>query len=217
MTSSELGEIRQHINAVHTDTVRRRLPAASILDYTESVGFLLRQLGFHSTTRFAEQLATIQLTPAHAGVLRAIGAEPGRSQQALSCYLGLVPGRLVGYLDELEERGYIERRRNSGDRRRNALYLTAEGKKLMRKITGFARQHEDQLTTGLDPEQCCALRDLLATVAQHQGLTPHVHPGFRALDRWVPQPRRSSLPPTWTGSSAEVQAFSAGPRRSRRN
>ncbi len=169
--------------------------ASSPPDYTESVGFLLRQLGFLSTSLFAEQLANVELTAAHAGILRAIAAEPGRSQHSLSTYLRLVPGRLVGYLDELEERGYIERRRNSGDRRRNALYLTAEGKKLMRKIACFARQHEDQLTSGLGPEEFRSLRDLLATMAQHQGLTPHVHPGYQALDRWVPQSRRSLHPP----------------------
>lgn len=190
MTISETCETGQHNNVVfdasNTDTVRGRLRAPSTPDYTESVAFLLRQLGFYSTTVFAEQLATIDLTPAHVGILRAIAADPGRSQHALSAHLGVVPGRLVGYLDELEGRSYIERRRNSGDRRRNAVYLTAEGKKLMRKVSCFARQHEDQLTAGLDPDTCSAFRGLLVTVAQQQGLTPHVHPGYQALDRWVP-------------------------------
>jgi DNA-binding MarR family transcriptional regulator len=158
------------------------VPGAPTPDYTQSVAFLLRQLGFYSTAVFAEQLATIKLTAAHAGVLRAIGAEPGRSQHALSAYLGLAPGRLVGLLDELEARGYIERRRNCDDRRRNALHLTAEGKKLMRKIAGFVRQHEDQLTAVLGPEKSDAFRDLLTAVAQHQGLTSHVHHAYRDID-----------------------------------
>jgi DNA-binding MarR family transcriptional regulator len=196
MTSFDACEIRQHIDAVldvrNADTIRGRPRATSTSDNTESVAFLLRQLGFLSFTLFAEQLAMIELTASHAGILRAIAAEPGRSQLSLSAHLGLVPARLVGYLDELEERGFIERRRNSGDRRRNALYLTAEGKKLMRKFSCFARQHEDQLTAGLGPEDSCTFRDLLATVAQHQGLTPHVHvhPSYQALDTWVPEPHR---------------------------
>jgi DNA-binding MarR family transcriptional regulator len=164
--------------------------ALSTDDYTAGVGFLLRQLGFYSTTVFAEQLATIKLTAAHAGVIRAVAADPGRSQHYLCGYLGLAPGRLVAYLDELEERGYIERRRDSGDRRRNAVHLTEAGKKLMRKIAGFARQHENQLTAGLNPDQLSAFRDLLAAVAKHQGLTPHVHPGYQALDNWLAQSRR---------------------------
>lgn len=150
---------------------------------------MLRQLGFYSTTMFAEQLATVELTPAHASVLRAIATEPGRSQHYLSAYLGMAPGRLVAYLDELEKRGHIERRRDAGDRRRNAVHLTEAGKKLMRKIAGFARQHEGQLTAGLNPEESCAFRDLLATVAEHQGLTPHVNLGFQALDSWAGQSR----------------------------
>lgn len=158
-------------------------------EHPDSVSFLLRQLGFHAITMFAEQLATLELTAAHAGILHAIAAQPGGSQHAISGYVGLVPARLVGYLDELEERGCIERRPNRSDRRRNALYLTAEGKRLMRKIAGFTRKHEDQLTAGLDPEKRCALRDCLATVAHNQGLTPHVHP-VTATDRWAAQPGR---------------------------
>src|SRR5271169_913323 len=76
-----------------------------------------------------------------------------------------------------------ERRRNPNDRRLHALYLTAAGKKLMRKLSELARQHELRLTAALDPEQRGALRTLLAAVAQQQGLTPHVHPGYRTLPR----------------------------------
>jgi hypothetical protein len=51
----------------------------------------------------------------------------------------------------------------------------------MRKLSELARQHELRLTAALDPEQYSALRGLLATVARQQGLTPHVHPGYRTL------------------------------------
>lgn len=157
-------------------------------DPTDGVGFLLRQLGYHSTTTLTEQIAAIELTVPHAGILRAIAAEPGRSQRALAAHLGVVPSRLVAYLDELEEAGYLERRRKNGDRRQHALYLTADGKKLMRKLSSLARQHENHLITPLDPDQRETLRDLLETVAKHLGLTPHVHPGYRALDEWVAKP-----------------------------
>jgi DNA-binding MarR family transcriptional regulator len=149
----------------------------------DGVAFLLAQLGHHAATLFAEQMATIKLSPPHAGILRAIAAEPGRSQQALSAQLGMLPSRVVVYVDELQERGYVERRRNPDDRRLHALYLTAAGKRLMRKLSELAHQHELRLTAALSAEQRHTLRGLLATVAQHQGLTPHVHPGYRTLGR----------------------------------
>ena len=149
----------------------------------DSVAFLLAQLGHHAATLFAEQVAAIELSPPQAGILRAIAAEPGRSQQALSAQLGMLPSRIVVYVDELEERGYVERRRNPDDRRLHALHLTAAGKRLMRKLSELAHQHELRLTAALDPEQYSALRGLLSTVAREQGLTPHVHPGYRTLAR----------------------------------
>lgn len=166
-------------------------------DHTDGVSFLLRQLGYHSTELFTAQIAAINLTLPHAGILRSIAAKPGDSQRALAGYLGLMPSRLVAYLDQLEEAGYIERRRNSGDRRQYNLYLTAEGKKLMRKLSGFAHQHEDQLTAPLSPDQRQTLHELLASVADHQGLTRHVHPGYRGLDAWLAEaePAGVTAPP----------------------
>ena len=149
----------------------------------DNVAFLLSQLGHRSASVFADLIASIDLTPPHSGILRAIALEPGRSQQALSGQLGLLPSRVVAYVDELEDRGYVERRRNPDDRRLHALYLTAAGKKIMTKIAELGRQHETLMTAGLDSAQRGTLRQLLSIVAEEQGLTPHVHPGFRALGR----------------------------------
>jgi DNA-binding MarR family transcriptional regulator len=159
------------------------VPAASTQHRKDGVAFLLAQLGQHATNLFAERIAPLGLTPPHAGILRAIGKNPGRSQQALSGHLGLLPSRVVAYVDELEDRGYVERRRNPGDRRLHALHLTEAGEELMGRLSELFRQHERAVTAGLDAQQRAALNDLLATLAQHQGLTPGVHPGFRALGR----------------------------------
>ena len=154
----------------------------------DSVAFLLSQLGHRSASVFTDLIASIDLTPPHAGILRAIAAEPGRSQQALSGQLGLLPSRVVAYVDELEDRGYVERRRNPADRRLHALHLTASGKKVITKIGELGRQHDRLLTAGLDSQQRDILHQLLATIAEHQGLTPHVHPGFRTLGRATNSP-----------------------------
>jgi DNA-binding MarR family transcriptional regulator len=150
------------------------------------VAFLLSQLGHRSASVFADLIASIDLTPPHAGILRVIAAEPGRSQQALSGQLGLLPSRVVAYVDELEDLGYVERRRNPDDRRLHALYLTPSGKKALSKIGELGRQHERLMTAGLDTEQHDTLRQLLAVIAERQGLTPHVHPGYRTLGRVKP-------------------------------
>src|SRR5246127_1666999 len=117
------------------------------------VAFLLAQLGHHAAERFSERIAALDLTPPHAGILRAIAAASGRSQQALSTQLGLLPRRVVAFVADLEDRGYLERRPNPDDRRQYALYLTAAGKELMGKVSRIARQHDRAITRGLSDSQ----------------------------------------------------------------
>lgn len=149
----------------------------------DTVAFLLAQLGHRAAALFADQMETLELTPPHAGILRAIGGQPGLSQQALSTQLGLLPSRVVSYVDDLEDRGYVERRRNPDDRRLHALYLSTAGKKTLRRIGELARRHDERMTAGLDAAQRDNLHVLLQALAIHHELAPHVHPGFRNLGR----------------------------------
>jgi DNA-binding MarR family transcriptional regulator len=159
-----------------------RVPPPSNNNHTDGVGWLLGEVARHAASLFAEQVATISLTPPQAAILRAIAAEPGRSQQTLSAQLGLLPSRFVAHVDALEQRGCVERRRNPRDRRLQTLYLTEEGKKLVRRLSGVTRDHERQLIAGLNAEQSGALRDLLVALAVQHGLAPRVHPGYHRPD-----------------------------------
>ncbi|WP_297503425.1 MarR family winged helix-turn-helix transcriptional regulator [Pseudonocardia sp.] len=143
--------------------------------------FLLAQLGAYAAGRFAERIAEIDLTPPQTGLLRAIAAQPGQSQQALATLLGTPPSRLVRLVDGLDERGIVERRRNPDDRRLHALHLTEEGEKLLRRIGEVARAHDEAICGALEPEERRNLRALLDKLAAEHGLTPGVHPGYRRL------------------------------------
>jgi DNA-binding MarR family transcriptional regulator len=148
-----------------------------------SAGFLVAQVGAHAATRFAERLSTLALTPAHAGILRAIDSSQGPSQQALCQLLAVVPSRLVALLDELETRGLVERRDHPEDRRTYALYLTGKGRDTLQAIGRIAREHQEALCAALNAHERDQLAALLRRIADQQGLTPGVHPGFRRLGR----------------------------------
>lgn len=144
--------------------------------------FLLAQLGSHAAAKFAERLAKMKLVPAHAGILRILGATPGITQQALASMLGMVPSRLVAMLDELDTQGLTERRRNEDDRRSHALYLTDKGRKMLTAVGEIAREHQRLLLTALSDEERAQLAVLLQRIADQQGLTRNVHPGYRTKD-----------------------------------
>lgn len=145
--------------------------------------FLLAQIGAHAATKFAERLEPLKLTPAHAGILRAINAGSGINQQKLARLLGMFPSRLVLVLDEMERAGLIERKASAADRRTYALHLTAKGKNTLQAIWRIAREHQDKLCAALSPSEQEALASLLSRIAEEQHLTPGVHPGYRQLGK----------------------------------
>jgi DNA-binding MarR family transcriptional regulator len=149
--------------------------------------FLLAQIGAYAAARFAERIKALDLSPAQAGLLRLIAWEPGQNQQAIAAKLGTPASRLVLLVDELEERGLIERRRNPDDRRHYALHLTETGARFIRQQIGpVGAAHEDEICAGLDPGERTQLRGLLERMAARQGLTPGVHPGYRPSTTHAP-------------------------------
>jgi DNA-binding MarR family transcriptional regulator len=146
-----------------------------------SAAFLLAQVGGHAAALFGEKLGALELTRPHAGVLRAIAARPGLSQQELATVLAIVPSRLVILVDQLEERGLVDRRDHPEDRRVYSLYLTPRGTQAMADIGQVARAHDQALCAALSAEEREQLVGLLERIADQQHLTPGVHPGFRQL------------------------------------
>lgn len=144
--------------------------------------FLLAQIGAHAAARFAERIASVNLTPPQAGLLRLIAWQPGQSQQLLAGQMRTPPSRLVLLLDQLEDRGLIERQRNPDDRRHHAVYLTSEGADFLRDQLGpVAAAHEDDTCAALSSAERGQLLDLLSRIATQQQLTPGVHPGYQHL------------------------------------
>src|ERR1700729_2430498 len=111
----------------------------------DGLAYLLVQLGFHVARGFSEQLAPLGLEPRQFGMLRRLAVNEGRSQQAIGELIGLNPTRMVFLVDELEQRGLVERRRNTADRRSYALYLTDSGRDALLQVGLAAAAHRESL------------------------------------------------------------------------
>ncbi len=153
-----------------------------------AVAFLLAQLGSHCAARFAGRLAPLNLTPAHAGILRLVATEPELNQRQLASRLGAMPSRVVAFVDELEERGLLIRQRRQGDRRSHTLELTEQGRSALGSLRQVATAHEADITGSLSPQEREQLAALLRRLADANALVPGVHPGYR-------QPAGRTRPP----------------------
>ena len=157
------------------------------MNYNETgkghAAFLLAQLGAHAASQFAGRLGILELAPSDAGILRLLRMAAGLSQQELASKLQIHPSRLVAILDNLEKRGFVERRANPDDRRLYSLYLTEDGEEILQKIGKVAREHQDALLSALSGGERDELANLLLKIADQQGLVRGVHPGYQRLGR----------------------------------
>jgi DNA-binding MarR family transcriptional regulator len=143
-----------------------------------TLAFLLSQVGIHASRRFAERIAEVDLTPPLFRILNLVDAAEGKSQQAIGEAIEVPASRMVALVDELEQRGLVERRPDPADRRVRALYLTRKGRKTLSRGREIAREHEEDLTRGLAAADRERLVALLQKMVDEQTLGKGVHPGL---------------------------------------
>jgi DNA-binding MarR family transcriptional regulator len=126
-------------------------PPEALSGYT---GFLMNWVATRSRLLFANRLQEkCGLHPREFGVLNVIASNPGVTQQAIGDDAGVDPSTMVGTLDALEARGLAERRPNPGDRRKRSVYLTDEGKRVLREGQKVARSVGKEVYGGLSEQE----------------------------------------------------------------
>ncbi len=85
-------------------------------------------------------------------------------QQQLCEALWMDPNNCVLLLNELEDAGYIERRRDPSDRRRHVVDLTDEGRTALERAERAQETIGDELLSALSDEEQATLRSLLSRV-----------------------------------------------------
>lgn len=143
-----------------------------------TLAFLLSQVGIHASRQFSERIAAVDLHPALFRVLNLVDAAEGRSQQAIGGAIEVPPSRMVGFVDELEQRGLVERRPHPTDRRVRALYLTAKGRETLERGREIAKVHERDLTKGMPAADRKRLTEYLQKIVDEQTIGRGIHPGM---------------------------------------
>lgn len=131
----------------------------------ELIGYVLRRAQLVVFQDFFQSFAPFDIRPAQFSVLTIIERNPGLTQSQVAAALGIKRTNFVGMLDELEKRGLAERRAGARDKRSYALYLTAEGTALMRKLKPVLKAHESRMVGLVGEEGRDRLVELLHEIA----------------------------------------------------
>jgi DNA-binding MarR family transcriptional regulator len=147
--------------------------------------FLVKRLGMAAK---ADSLAAYEgtgLMPYHHAILALLEEGTTETQGAIAEALGYDKGQLVGMLDDLEQAGMIERRRDPGDRRRHVVQMTPAGKTALGRLRRLSADLEAKFLAPLGDADRAKLHLLLLRLAEHHvpscaGMTA---PGVPAGDR----------------------------------
>ncbi|MDQ2093329.1 MarR family winged helix-turn-helix transcriptional regulator [Rhodalgimonas zhirmunskyi] len=134
------------------------------------VGYRMKRAYLLIQDDIAETLAPFGLRTGTFSALGVVIASPGISQNDLSEVLNIKRSGVVVVVDELESAGVLKRKRVKGDRRTNALTVTAAGKRLWEKVEKAVQDHEAALFSDLTPQEISQLRKLLGRVSRGTGI-----------------------------------------------
>ena len=128
---------------------------------------LLSQLTMRSDRLMTEGLARADARKWHYAVLASLEEYGPGSQAELSRRSGIYRSDMVGVLNELAERDFVERAPDPGDRRRNVITISAEGRRRLRRLDAVLDDLHDELLAPLDPDERAQFVHLLTRLLEH--------------------------------------------------
>ncbi|RMC31344.1 MarR family winged helix-turn-helix transcriptional regulator [Paracoccus alkanivorans] len=105
------------------------------------------------------------LTMSRARVISELTRKEGVTQTELASALDIEAPTLKRQIDALEAGGFVSRRPIEGDARKNAIFLTEQGR--ASQITAFTRKLRSDVLEGIAPEDLTRARDVLDRIAEN--------------------------------------------------
>ncbi|MDT5068926.1 MAG: hypothetical protein QOK02_5081 [Mycobacterium sp.] len=99
-------------------------------------------------------------------VLNALDNSPVRTQAALAEAIGADKTRIIGTLDELQRRGYIERRPDPDDRRVRLLEITPAGRAVKNAVQSDIQRGEERWLSELTAQERAVFLRVLARLTR---------------------------------------------------
>ena len=130
----------------------------------ESAGWLLNYAGRLAVRQFAARLQPYGVTPPQWGALLRLVQKDGQSLSEIGAQALFDGPTMTGIVDRLEAGGLVERRRDSDDRRVINLYLTEQGRLLMRSLPLIGPQTDASLLAGMSETELACFRQALQHV-----------------------------------------------------
>lgn len=129
-----------------------------------SLGYKFKLVSQLMYRDFLEQLEPLGLTPFHYVVLCCLWEEDGLSASDIADKLKQLGATLTGVVDRMEERDLVKRERDVSDRRIVRIWLTNEGRRLMKILPLKSAETIKKATKGISEEEQKTILKLLEQI-----------------------------------------------------
>ena len=130
---------------------------------------LLKRAAQHATNLHAGTIDKHGLTQRQFAVLLAVSENDGLSQTMLVALTSIDRSTLADLVGRLIAQGYIRRKRDKNDARRNVLKITAPGRRALQTAGPAIAKVDRKLTSLIPKEHRKSFRAALKILANHSG------------------------------------------------
>ena len=148
------------------------MPTAALTeDNEDDIGGIADIVGFHirlahaSVYRhFTETFVDLDLTQKQVSVLWLVDDHPGISQIEVGKRLRMDRATTMTIVNRLQERGFLRRERSESDGRKQALFLSDDGREALGHAKSCIAEHEAWLKSRFSPDEVKNLVEMLARI-----------------------------------------------------
>jgi len=133
-------------------------------ELADIVGFHIRLAHVAVYRHFTETFCDLDLTQKQVSVLWLVDDHPGISQIAVGQRLQMDRATTMTIVNRLQERSYLRRERSTSDARKQALFLTPEGRTALATAKGCIAEHEAWLKGRFTSDEVKKLVEMLARI-----------------------------------------------------
>jgi MarR family transcriptional regulator, lower aerobic nicotinate degradation pathway regulator len=128
---------------------------------------LLNLAAIYAQREVSERLAALDSRKWHYATLAALEEFGPDSQSGLSDRTGIYRSDLVATINELTARGLVVRAPDPADRRRNAITLTDEGRRHLKRLDALLAEAEAEFLAPLSEPDRAELTRILRLIVEH--------------------------------------------------
>jgi DNA-binding MarR family transcriptional regulator len=163
---------RLPVRATPPERERRRPEAADdvqLFDPPHSIGYQIRYAYRAFVKSLAIELGPDEITTSQWSALRVLWQEEGLSQVELAQRMLVEKASLTPVLAAMATNGLIRRTRNTEDRRKVNIFLTASGRRLREQLLPLGAKVNKRATRGMSASEVQQLRRLLTRLLANLG------------------------------------------------